>query len=99
MCGYSLHTVEMIDAMSRTTPAGPHGRQMCAYAAAVLAYALLAAVCPPLTWPALGAVLAARIPLCWVGFRRRPGRAEPVGGRSVAVWAGLGALGAAFELG
>ena len=66
---------------------------------AVIAYALAAAVCRPLTGAALGAVLIAGIPLCWVGVRRRPRRAEPVGGRSVAVWAGLGGLALAVELG
>lgn len=66
---------------------------------AVVAYALVAALCEPLTLPALGAVLVAGVPLCWIGVRRRPRRAEPVGGRSAAVWLGVAGLGAAFELG
>jgi hypothetical protein len=65
---------------------------------AVVAYALLAAVCRPLTGPALVAVLAAGLPLCWLGVLRRPRRARPVGRRSAAVWLGVGALGGAFEL-
>ena len=66
--------------------------------AAVVAYALVAALCRPLTGAALGAVLVAGSPLCWVGVRRRPRRAEPVGGRSAAVWLGVGVLAGAFEL-
>jgi hypothetical protein len=65
---------------------------------AVVVYALLAAMCRPLTWPALVAVLAAGVPLCWLGVRRRPRRAEPVGGRSAAVWLSVGGLAAAVEL-
>jgi hypothetical protein len=65
---------------------------------AVLAYASVAALCRPLTYPALAAVLLAGLPLCWVGIRRRPQRAEAVGGRSVVVWAGIAAVAGAFEL-
>lgn len=65
---------------------------------AIVAYALLAAVCRPLTAPALGAVLVAGLPLCWIGVRRRPLRARPVGRRSAAVWLGWGGLATAFEL-
>jgi disulfide bond formation protein DsbB len=66
---------------------------------AIVAYALLAALCRPLTRPALLAVLVVGAPMCWFGVRRRPRRAGPVGGRSAAVWLGLGALAAAYELG
>lgn len=64
----------------------------------VLVYALLAALCRPLTWPALGAVLVVGLPLCWAGIRRRPRHAEPVGGRSAAVWSALAGLGVVVEL-
>jgi len=67
-------------------------------AAAVLAYASVAALCRPLTLPALVAVLVAGLPLCWAGVRRRPVRARPAGGRSVAVWLGLGVVAGGFEL-
>jgi hypothetical protein len=77
----------------------PVRRRGAAVIAAVLAYALVAAVCRPLTGAALGAVLVAGAPLCWVGVRYRPRRAEPVGNRSAAMWLGLGGLAAAFELG
>jgi hypothetical protein len=76
---------------------GLYGRA--AVIAAVVAYALVAATCRPLTSAALGAVLVVGTPLCWVGVRHRPRRAEPVGARSVAVWSGLGGLAAVFELG
>lgn len=77
----------------------PLPRRRAAIVVAVVAYALVAATCRPLTSAALGAVLVAGIPLCWAGIRRRPRRAEPIGGRSVAMWSGLGALAAAVELG
>ncbi|HET6529007.1 MAG TPA: hypothetical protein VFH03_00110 [Actinoplanes sp.] len=67
--------------------------------AAVVVYALVAAGCRPLTTPALVAVLAVGLPLCWLGVRRRPRRAEPVGRRSAAVWFGVGGLAGAYELG
>jgi hypothetical protein len=67
--------------------------------AAVVTYALVAALCRPLTTPALVAVLAAGIPLCWLGVRRPPRRAQPVGRRSAVVWWGVGGLAAAVELG
>jgi hypothetical protein len=66
---------------------------------AVLAYALVAAACRPLTGPALVAVLVVGTPLCWLGVRRGPRRAQPAGAASAAVWLGLLALGVAFELG
>jgi hypothetical protein len=68
-------------------------------AAAVVGYALVAAVCRPLTTPALVAVLLAGLPLCWIGVRRRPHRAQPAGTRSALVWLGLAGLAAAFEVG
>jgi ferric-dicitrate binding protein FerR (iron transport regulator) len=76
----------------------PVRRRRAAVIGAVVAYALLAAVCRPLTDPALGAVLVAGVPLCWLGVRRRPRHARSVGRRSAAVWLGLGGLAAAFEL-
>ena len=66
--------------------------------AAAVAYAPVAALCRPLTTPALVAVLLAGVPLCWFGVRRRPRRALPAGRRSAAVWLGLGGLAGAFEL-
>jgi hypothetical protein len=65
----------------------------------VVAYALLAARCRPLTDPALAAVLVAGVPLCLIGVLRRPRRVRSVGGRPAVVWFGLGALAVAFELG
>lgn len=76
-----------------------HSGRLAAAIAVVVAYALVAAVCRPLTGAALGAVLVAGVPLFWVGVRRRPRRAAPAGRRSVAVWSGLGVLAALFELG
>jgi hypothetical protein len=70
-----------------------------AIAGAVVGYALVAAVCRPLTWPALVAVLAAGAPLAWYGVRHRPSPAPPVGRRSAIVWMGLGSLAALLELG
>jgi hypothetical protein len=67
--------------------------------AVVITYALLAALCRPLTDPALVAVLVAAAPVCWLGVRRPPRRARPVGGRSAAVWLAVGGLAVAFELG
>ena len=66
--------------------------------AVVLAYALLAALCRPLTGPALVAVLLAGVPLCWLGVRRRPRGTQPVGRRSAVVWLGLAAVAGAVEL-
>ena len=58
-------------------------RRRVVLAGAILAYALVAAFGRPLTTPALVAVLVAGLPLCWVGIRRRPGRAATAaGGRS-----------------
>ncbi len=88
------HNAEVDSA--RTTS---NGGRLAATTAVVVAYALMAAVCRPLTGAALGAVLVAGAPLFWVGVRRRPRRAAPVGRRSVAVWSGLGVLAALFELG
>jgi hypothetical protein len=75
------------------------GRRRAALIAVVVAYALVAAACRPLTNAALGAVLVAGIPLVCFGVRRGPRRAAPVGGRSAALWLSLAGLGAAFELG
>jgi hypothetical protein len=75
------------------------GRRRFAVIVAVVAYALVAALCRPLTGVALGAVLVAGLPLFGVGVFRRPRQAEPVGRRSVALWLGLGVLAGAFELG
>jgi hypothetical protein len=80
---------------SRTAPGW---RRRAAIAAAIGGYALLAAVCRPLTGPALVAVLVVGAPLFWFGVRRRPHRAPPVGTRSAAVWSGVGAAAAAYEL-
>jgi hypothetical protein len=82
------------------TPDGtrPPSARRAGVAAAVVAYALLAALCRPLTGPALAAVLVAGLPLCWLGVRRAPRRGRPVGGRSAAVWLGLAVLAGAFEL-
>ncbi|MFI5893686.1 hypothetical protein ACIA5D_26625 [Actinoplanes sp. NPDC051513] len=77
----------------------PVVRRRAAVIAAAVAYALVAAMCRPLTTAALGAVLVVGAPLFWVGVRRRPRRAEPVGRRSAVVWLGAGGLAAAFELG
>ena len=73
-------------------------RRRAAIAGGVLAYASVAALCRPLTDPALVAVLVAGLPLCWWGVRRAPGPVRPVGGRSVAVWLGLGVVAGGFEL-
>jgi hypothetical protein len=62
-------------------------------------YTLVAAVCRPLTGPALVAVALVGVPLCCVGVWRRPVAARPVGAPSAAVWLGLAAVGVAFELG
>jgi hypothetical protein len=67
-------------------------------AAAITGYALLAARCRPLTAPALAAVLLAGVPLFWYGARRRPAAARPAGGRSAAVWLGVGGVAGAYEL-
>jgi hypothetical protein len=77
----------------------PVWRRRAVVAGAIVAYALLAAMCRPLTGPALVAVLVAGTPLCWLGVRRRPRRGRSVGARSAAVWLGFGGLAAAFELG
>jgi hypothetical protein len=69
-----------------------------AVAGAVLAYALVAATCRPLTWPALVAVLIPGVPLVWLGLRREPADGTPLGRRSVAVWLGLLAVGGIGEL-
>jgi hypothetical protein len=79
--------------------APPVRRRRVAVAGVLVAYALVAARCRPLTEPALVAVLAAGLPLCWIGVRRRPRRSPPAGGRSAAVWLGVGALAVAYELG
>jgi len=66
---------------------------------AIGGYALLAALCRPLTGSALVAVLVAGTPLFWFGVRNRPRFARPVGARSAAVWLGVGGVTAACELG
>jgi hypothetical protein len=63
----------------------------------IVAYALVAALCRPLTWPALAAVLLVGVPLAWYGVRRKPA-VPAVGGRSVAVWSGVAAVGVTLEL-
>jgi hypothetical protein len=73
-------------------------RRRAGIAAVVLAYALLAALCRPLTWPALAAVLLAGVPLFCIGVLRRPRHAEPAGARSATVWLGVTGLAVAFEL-
>ncbi|MEU4421693.1 hypothetical protein AB0F81_13800 [Actinoplanes sp. NPDC024001] len=80
-------------------PVRHSARRRAAVAAAVVAYALVAALCRPLTGSALVAVLLAGLPLVLIGVWRRPRRAEPAGGRSAAVWLGAAALAVAFELG
>ena len=77
----------------------PSRRRRVVVGGLVLTYALLAATCRPLTDPALVAVLVAGAPACWLGVRRPPHRAPPVGGRSAAVWLSLLAVGVAAELG
>ena len=62
-------------------------------------YALVAALCRPLTVPALVAVTVVGVPLFCLGVWRRPVVARPVGTRSAAVWLGLAFVGVAFELG
>jgi hypothetical protein len=81
------------------TAAGSRPSRRVAVAAAVVGYATVAALCRPLTGPALLAVLAAGVPLLWLGVRRRPRSAPPVGTRSAAVWLGIGSAVGAFELG
>ncbi len=66
--------------------------------AAITGYALLAALCRPLTTPALAAVLVVGAPLFWFGVRRRPTAARPAGRRSAAVWLGAGGVAGAYEL-
>ncbi|WP_433381350.1 hypothetical protein ACQPZX_16940 [Actinoplanes sp. CA-142083] len=80
-------------------PASLNARRRAAVIAAVVAYALVAALCRPLTTPALAAVLLVGAPLFLVGVLRRPRRAEPAGRRSAGVWLGLGVLACLFELG
>jgi hypothetical protein len=67
-------------------------------AAAIVAYALVAALFRPLTNPALVAVLVVGVPLAWIGIRRRPRREAAAGRRSAALWLGIGGLAAVFEL-
>lgn len=73
-------------------------RRRAVVAGAVVAYASVAALCRPLTEPALAAVLLAGLPLCWLGVRRRPAPARRAGRSSVAVWSGLGVVAGGFEL-
>src|SRR5262245_38921595 len=65
----------------------------------VVGYAIAAALCRPLTLPALAVVVLAGVPLAWYGIRRRPASSAPVPGRrSVAVWGGIAAVGVTAEL-
>ena len=66
--------------------------------AAIVGYALVAALCRPLTWPALAAVLVAGLPVLWLGVRRRPRPVPGVTLRSAAPWLALGAVAALYEL-
>lgn len=79
--------------------AGQGRTRRAAIIAAITGYALVAALCRPLTDPALVAVLVAGTPLVWFGVRRRPRFAQPVGMRSAAVWLAVGGVAAAGELG
>jgi hypothetical protein len=65
---------------------------------AIGAYASIAAVCRPLTGPALLAVLAVGVPLFWLGVRRQPRSARPVGARSAVVWLGVSGVLGAYEV-
>jgi hypothetical protein len=86
-----------VDAWRYGAPVVDGFRGRAAVVAAIAVYTLVAALCRPLTGPALGAVLVAGLPLCWLGVRRRPG-AGPVDGRSAIVWAGIAGVAAAYEL-
>jgi hypothetical protein len=77
---------------------GSGRRRRAVIGAGIGVYALVAAVCQPLTSSASVAVLVAAVPLCWFGVRRPPRRAPPVGRRSVGVWFGIGGLAGALEL-
>jgi hypothetical protein len=90
--------VEPTDA-STGPPAGPGRARRAAIAAAIVGYASVAALCRPLTGPALLAVLVAGVPLFWRGVARRPRDTPAVGPRSAVVWLGIGAAVGAFELG
>jgi hypothetical protein len=63
----------------------------------VVAYALAAAFCRPLTLAALAAVLLVGVPVVWFGVRARP-VVPAVSGRTVAVWGGVAAVGVTLEL-
>jgi hypothetical protein len=63
----------------------------------VVAFALAAAFCRPLTVPALAAVLLVGVPLAWLGVRRTPD-VPAVSGRTVAMWGGVAAVGVTVEL-
>jgi hypothetical protein len=77
----------------------PAGRPRGAIVAGIVGYALVAALCRPLTGPALLAVLAAGLPVFWIGVHRPPRVARPVGVRSAAGWLGVGGVAAVYELG
>jgi len=70
-----------------------------AIAGAVVAYALIAAVCRPLTDGALFAVGAAGLPLLCRGVWRRPRATCPVAMHSIAVWLSIGVVAGIYELG
>lgn len=81
-----------------TTATEPRARRQLTAAVAVVGYALLAAVCRPLTWPAVAAVLLPGAVLGWLILRRRPSRAAPVAPRGAAVWIVLGIVATLGEL-
>jgi hypothetical protein len=87
--------------VARTAGGSPTGRRArrAATVASIAGYASVAALCRPLTGPALLAVLAAGVPLFWLGVSRPPRLNPPVGTRSAAVWLGIGFAVGAFELG
>src|SRR5689334_12111246 len=64
---------------------------------AVVVYALVAALCRPLTGPALAAVLLAGVPVAWFGVRKQPPVPPPPDRRSVAVWGAIAAAGITLE--
>lgn len=74
-------------------------RRRVAVVTVMVAYALVAALCRPLTWGSLIAVLAAGLPLSALGIRNRPRRPQPAGARSAAFWLSIGVLAGAYELG
>jgi hypothetical protein len=88
-----------VDPTIARSPAGSRRARSVAVAAAIAVYASIAALCRPLTGPALLAVLAVGVPLLWFGVWRRPHAAPPAGARSAGVWLAIGAVAGALELG